>query len=338
MTDLADADYGNPLPDLRPRHEGRHHQRGDYPHAVCELAQTYRFVNISTYAGAIASPPRQPPSTAGLGLQEARRAPRVGRRGDEPARSLPAAGGRRDALPDRHREPDGGGRMPLAAFARLRRCGGRRRPPARRVCPRNRAARRHRLKVIAILAGLLVALIGLVGASQSSRDRRDGPSGDLCDNKFGLCSGMPSSRAGDALSPWLTGLIDDLSGRSGKGPLTFGKLREKGIELVMVTTDITHRVRRRLPVPSRELFFDSAGVEDAVSGAHRPVDGGAPTLGTEPARSKAMRDAMLPRLPLPRRWGSPVVVAARRASASLLISAVPLWALDLELAGEPAGA
>src|SRR5690606_27551369 len=82
-------------------------------------------------------------------------------------------------------------------------------------------------------------------------------------NMFGFCTGMPNSKiGGDALTPWLTALINDYAGKTGAEPLTFGDLWEnaeaggdKQICLEMMTTCLTHGRPYRLPFDQHIFYF-----------------------------------------------------------------------------------
>ena len=188
------------------------------------------------------------------------------------------------------------------------------------------------LAVCAVIAGIVLAVLGLVLAL--GLQLAVGLPRALGRNGFGLCPGLsPEGSAAPALTPWLAALIDDLAAKDGDGPLTFGDLRAKGIELQMMTTNITHRRPHRMPWASRELLFDPHEFRRlfperivAWMEAHPPP------LGTGPDADRTRRrlDALLPLRPFPAPDDLPVVVAARMSlSFPLLICAVPLHALDM---------
>ena len=207
-----------------------------YPHALCEIARTYRFVNVGgTSAGAIAAAAAaaaehgrerggfeklarlpdwvgagenlfrlfqpQPATrpfyrvlTAGLGRTGAGK----WLHGSVRAPALPAHGGRGPRARDRGRRARGGRRL--------------RRPPCRLDGRRDRArGARARLGARApVLLGLPAALAGTSSASAAGF--------------------RPTRGTRPALTTWLSDLVDDLAGKAGGGPLTFGDLRARGVD------------------------------------------------------------------------------------------------------------
>jgi predicted acylesterase/phospholipase RssA len=310
-----------------------------YPHAICELARVYRLVSIGgTSAGAIAAAAaaaaeygRETGGFARLArvpdwLAQDRNLRRLfqpqsgtkrlfglvaaARRRDR-QRALRVAGAAIRAFPGAAL----GGALPgaLLAAAALLLSGS----PA--------------LRVATLVGGILLALVGAAAAVLAAVVLR-GPR-VLTRNGFGLCTGMP---AGDtpALMPWLADLIDDLAGSA--TPLTFGDLRRRGIELAMITTNVTQRRPHRLPFEERVFFFEPEEwrrlfperIVEWLTAHPRPL----PAAGADRERDQHEREAMLPRLPLPDSDDLPVAVAARLSlSFPLLISAVPLWAFDRTL-------
>ena len=186
----------------------------------------------------------------------------------------------------------------------------------------------------AVVAGILLALLGLAVALGLRLGI--GLPKALGENGFGLCSGLsPTDSATPALTPWLADLVDDLAAKDGRaaGPLTFGDLGARGIDLQMMTTNVTHRRPHRMPWSSRELLFDPAELRllfperiVAWMEAHPPPAG----AGRDAERTRRRLEALAPLRPFPAPDDLPVVVAARMSlSFPLLISAVPLRALDM---------
>jgi hypothetical protein len=150
------------------------------------------------------------------------------------------------------------------------------------------------------------------------------------------------------LTYWLADEIDGLAGRAGAGPpLTFGELKARGIELAMLTSNLTHQRPYRLPF-REAISFNSAGYFFSLERfrrlfpervlrhllAHPPVGEGS-REGRELSRDERewllfcelMRRRGLH--PLPAADDLPVVVATRLSlSFPLLLSAVALSAVD----------
>jgi hypothetical protein len=187
------------------------------------------------------------------------------------------------------------------------------------------------LAVCAVVAGVVLALLGL--ALALGLRLAVGLPRALGRNGFGMCSGMSPDGAPPALTPWLADLIDDLAGKDSERPLTFGDLRERGIDLQMMTTNVTHRRPQRMPWTNRELFFDPDELRRVFP--ERVVDWmeeHPPPLGEGRRAERARRlfEALEPLRPFPAPDDLPVVVAARMSlSFPLLVSAVPLRALDM---------
>jgi predicted acylesterase/phospholipase RssA len=310
-----------------------------YPHALCELARTYRFASVGgTSAGAIAA--------AGAAAAEHGR----DRGGFEKLAALPEWIGAGDNLL-RLFQPQPGTRPFFRLFtAGLGRTGagkwlrvagsalssfplaaGFGLAPGLALVVLALWTGSGALAVCAVIAGLVLALLGLTLAL--GLRLAVGLPKALGRNMFGLCSGLRSSgETTPALSEWLADLVDDLAGKE-SGPLTFGDLRAKGIDLQMMTTNVTHRRPHRMPWGSRELVFDPSELrrlfpERIVSWmeTHPPRLGD----GREAERTRRRLEALLPLRPFPAPDELPVVVAARMSlSFPLLISAVPLHALDM---------
>lgn len=158
------------------------------------------------------------------------------------------------------------------------------------------------LGVVGFVIGVLVALV---------RDVKK----KVPENFYGLCSGNGEG----ALSPWLHELFQKLSGKK-DAPLTFGDLQGDGIELLMMTTSLTHGRPYRVPLEERGFFFKEADFLRLF-----PKD----VVDYMKSKSEAGPNDVL-RFPSPK--DLPVLVGTRMSlSFPLLISAVPLWAVDHEL-------
>jgi hypothetical protein len=209
------------------------------------------------------------------------------------------------------------------------------------------------VRILGGAVGLVILLLG--GLSVVAWTFYRAVTRRIAANGFGLCSGMGDAGAAagswDAspvkpLTEWLASLIDDLAGNDPQGahPLTFGDLWRGGgpedpaVNLHMMTTSLTHGRPYRLPFQTDIWFFDPVElrkrfperVVDWMERHPRP-------LPSQPARRR--RDRVFRRLmelqglrPMPEAEDLPVVVAARLSlSFPLLISAVPLHAVDWSL-------
>lgn len=184
------------------------------------------------------------------------------------------------------------------------------------------------LSLIAIAAAIAVAIV--------SQLRRAVP-----DNFYGLCNGSTSADAGPdtpGLTPWLSSLIHCLAGQPAGRPLTFGDLWGEGgrdktdVDLQMMTTSLTHGRPYRLPFSgTEENLFSFKASEFAQL---FPPDVVAWLLAHSPTTpEQAAANDGLYRLPPSR--DVPIVVAARMSlSFPVLLSAVPLYAVDF---GRPGG-
>jgi predicted acylesterase/phospholipase RssA len=191
-------------------------------------------------------------------------------------------------------------------------------------------ARAMPLRVIsALFWGFLVA--GIIFVWQAARAIRG--------NAFGMCTGMPAhlrSRE-PALTPWMAGLLDEMAGITGKkagGPLTFGDLQGRQINLEVMTTNLTHGWPVRLPFSSRELFFDPGELRSFFPGEIVEWMERHPFVPEEDDDRELIQRIVTqtPYRPLPDPADLPVVVAARMSlSFPVLISAIPLYAVDWSL-------
>ena len=327
VTDLAEADYSAAALECDIVMKGGITSGVVYPHAVCELAQTYRFKSIGgTSAGAIAAAATAAAELgrAEGGFNELARLPAwIGSGRNlldlfQPQRSMrrlyavvrsAASGGPLRALLAAL------GHYPLAAAALL--------APGVVLAVLAAVDGGGLLRWWGIAAGVLLALGGLLVGLPAFLAWR--ATRLLPENGYGFCSGAPGGRgAPEALTPWLTDLIDQLAGARGgaAGPLTFGELRAAGLRLEMMTTNVTNRTARRLPWDDRTFWFDP----DELRGLFPER-----VVAHMEAHPPAGRDAegMLPLRPLPAPDDLPVVVATRMSlSFPVLLSAVPLHRVD----------
>ena len=164
-----------------------------------------------------------------------------------------------------------------------------------------------------------------MSSATPARSRRPG---------FGLCSGhTPPTATTPALTPWLHETFQTLAGRSVTDPpLTFADLREAGITLKLMTTNLSRRQPLAMPWDGSGYYFDPAHFrtlfpEEVVEQMERsplpPVQTDEDWLATVAAEHAA------PLRHFPASADLPIVVAVRMSlSFPGLISAVPLHAVD----------
>ncbi|HZB06609.1 MAG TPA: hypothetical protein VE449_08460 [Thermoleophilaceae bacterium] len=342
MTDLADVDYTNPTRECDIVMKGGITSGVVYPHAICELARTYRFVNVGgTSAGAIAA--------------AATAAAEVGRdKGGfaELARLPEWLGGDRhlQELFQPQKSTEGLFRMLLASLEHKRAkwlfillTGLRRFPlgallgalPGIGLVVLAALSEGGAVRWAALAAGIVLALIGAVAGLTVAVMRR--ATRAIPDNLYGMCSGTaPEGSRKPALTPWLTDLIERCAGRDGSegAPLTFGDLdRAGGPQLAMMTTNVTNHTAHRMPWSSQEFWFDPAefrrlfpdGVVDHMIAKPPPL----PEGDAKRHEAELHRELLQPLRPLPGPDDLPLVVAARMSlSFPILLSAVPLHRID----------
>jgi hypothetical protein len=179
---------------------------------------------------------------------------------------------------------------------------------------------------IGIIFAVLLALVGVAGAIAGSVAIR--VCKDLPANNFGLCSGMstPGSHL-PALTEWLTTEFNQIANQSSGGPLTFGDLKHRGIELKMLTTDLSSGTQDQLPFSGSIWGFCPTEFADLFPDTvvqwlkdHSPDPAGSPEREQLRAEGK---------WPLPAAEDLPVIVGVRMSlSFPGLLSTVPLWAID----------
>jgi hypothetical protein len=188
------------------------------------------------------------------------------------------------------------------------------------------------LVVLVVAAGILARFIGRVAGAV----RAVGASAPqaIAENFHGLCNGStPSGSKDQALTDWLYTTLQSLAGRDDDGvpaesrttPVTYGELRAAGIDLVTVTTDLSHGTSESFPLRGGGWAFDEAEMRMLFPAAvvdHLVESGAQPT---DEARRRALDDAGL--RPLPDPDALPIIFGARISlSFPLLLSAVPLYA------------
>jgi len=293
-----------------------------YPAAVCELARDFEFANIGgTSAGAIAAAltaaaeyRRQHGSSAGF---------------DELA-ALPAWLGETDG--DRSRllrlfQPVGSLAPLLDAF--MRRSLGALLHGFHRFSGAVAAITAVMLAVIAaaayalspgaisvgliVVAFMVIAFGAVAYVVATVIDALFVAGKELPKNGFGICSGMGDN----ALTQWLAGKIDAIAQRPAEAPLTYGDLDRAGIHVEMMTTNLTHGRPYTLPFENNVFMFVPSELERLFP--KRIVD-------WLVAHSPQSDDGFYA---LPEAADLPLVVMARMSlSFPILLSAIPLYAID----------
>jgi predicted acylesterase/phospholipase RssA len=185
-------------------------------------------------------------------------------------------------------------------------------------------------------AGIVVsfALMGIGGATTLAlaAEARETATG-IAAQGFGICVGSngPDARPATAddpglLTDWLASRIDFVAGVD--RPLIVSDLAERGIDLQVMTTNLTHGRPMCFPFSGRVFMFDPVElgtyfppgvIEALVEGEQPATENGVPLLSAD--RRPLYRLPPADRLP---------VILAARISLSFpgLISAVPLYAVD----------
>ena len=186
--------------------------------------------------------------------------------------------------------------------------------------------------VLAVVVGLVACVVGLALALLSGvlADL-----GRLPSVGFGMSSGRGADDTALALTPWLYRRLQELAGRPYERPLTFGDLRPDELELKMMTTNLSRAQPMPMPWNDDVYFFEPAEFE-ALFGpvVVRAMVEHPPPLPSGPVaaltREVLLRHAGSKR-PFPRADDLPIIVATRMSlSFPLLISAIPLYAVDNE--------
>jgi len=208
--------------------------------------------------------------------------------------------------------------------------------------------------VAAIVAAVPLLAVGLAAAALLFlRDalRGLGPEGN-----YGMCSGYAApedahddaQRAGDPpLTTWLADALNQLAGKAGQAPITFGDLTQQGISLALMTTDLTNGRPYRLPFAEsdRGKYFFSEGdfrrlfppavVDVMVAGAKALLDASRTATTDRQRRLYKVWSHATNRtdhLPFPDADALPLVVGARLSlSFPVLLQAVPLYSIDWTL-------
>jgi predicted acylesterase/phospholipase RssA len=193
---------------------------------------------------------------------------------------------------------------------------------------------------IGLIGGLILAVIGAVVGAVVGAWRT--LSHQVPDNLFGLCSGRGGSEAAPALTDWLHNYFQELAGRGPEdAPVTFADLASQGINLRVMTTNLSQRRPMAMPWAEAGFFFRRSDWQElfppqVVEWMSRPEhapDGPKGGVRAREFRERVEAAAQQGLVPLPYGDLLPVVVAVRMSlSFPLLISAVPMasteWSTD----------
>ena len=315
-----------------------------YPLAVVELAKTYRFRNIGgTSAGAIAAATAaaelgRDQSGGGFGLLEA-----LPNWLQEPANDK--SGSRLQALFQPQPETrslfgillaalEPGNKVWNLALAALKAFW-----PSVIVgaLPALLALWLLRSAVgLEVVFGVLLLFFGVVAAILYRVFQ--GVTREIPANRFGLCNGYrPRAEVAGpdpALTEWLHGYLNELAGRNeDDSPLTFAHLQKANINLLMMTTNLTHGLPQRLPFETKLFFYNPAEFAQLFP----------PAVIAHLERYNQTQGGSAVRLPngqdllrFPQGDDLPIVVAVRMSlSFPLLLSAMPLYAFEAKDGSRP---
>jgi hypothetical protein len=195
------------------------------------------------------------------------------------------------------------------------------------------------LFVIALVAGIVSGVIFMVVTAAA---------GAVCDvlwrlpeNGYGMCSGSKGPDANETdddppLTDWLHKFFQEVGNRTYRDdPLTFGDLwstdkdtKERDIELVLMTTNVTRGISQRLPFLEGswgQLFFNKKEFEVLFPGpiVEHMWEKSAPVRNTKVDVPEGYRA-------LPAPADLPILLGARMSlSFPFLLSAVPLYAANV---------
>lgn len=182
-----------------------------------------------------------------------------------------------------------------------------------------------------ILSGLIGVLVLGIGVLAAVAFGLYQSVSQLPQNGFGLCSGyrpvLDEETADPPLTEWLHQYLNSLAGRPADGPpLTFADLRSANINLMMMTTDLTHGLPQRLPFDTGMFFYDPEEfrklfppqVNDYLKSFNATLEAKGKKAQTFPNGKPLKR--------IPEGDDLPVVVAVRMSlSFPVLLSAIPLY-------------
>ncbi|RDH79557.1 hypothetical protein DVS77_04865 [Mycolicibacterium moriokaense] len=191
-----------------------------------------------------------------------------------------------------------------------------------------------------VIGGLVVTVLGGAGGAVWGAARNlAGTAG----TGYGLCTGMPyDNQIGPAaLTPFLHERFQAMAGRPDGRVLTFGDLAGQGIDLRVMTTNLTRRQPMPMPWANQEYFFEPVEMrdlfpDDVVAWMEQNPPRTGPDGNELSAADARSRDLLRAQAGSKRPWPSPndvpVIVATRMSlSFPLLITAVRLYAVDYSL-------
>lgn len=185
--------------------------------------------------------------------------------------------------------------------------------------------------VVGILAGLILALV--IGPGVVAIAILRNALSSLNENNYGLCNGstVPGAKT-PGLTEFLADEIDRLAGRdpATDDPLTFGDLEASRVTLKMLATNVTQAVPVLLPDDLGGFFYQPDEFCDLYP--QRIVDHMEKHARQPEDDEQAMQwAASAPAVRMPELKDLPVVVAVRMSlSFPVLLSAIPLWAVDFK--------
>ncbi|HET9103306.1 MAG TPA: patatin-like phospholipase family protein [Solirubrobacteraceae bacterium] len=180
--------------------------------------------------------------------------------------------------------------------------------------------------VLAVVAALVVALLtaGAVLGPLVAIVR--GAWRSLPGAGFGVCSGLASPGAPDALTDWLHASVQRCAGLPPGQPLTFAMLQARGIALRMVATDLGLARPVTMPFAEEQYLFSPAELSALFPAP--VVDHVLAVAGVGPQDRHSTRTWFLPGAQLP------VVIGVRlSASVPVLLSSLRLYTADADADG-----
>jgi hypothetical protein len=188
------------------------------------------------------------------------------------------------------------------------------------------------LSILMIMLGIIIAVLGWIVAVLVAvvDDIKKLPA-----IGFGISSGRGESESDLALTPWLYRRLQELASKPLDQPLTIGDLKQHGVDFQAMTTNLSRAEPLVMPWNNDIYFFKPDEFrklfgDDVV----KEMEGNPPPLPSAPAERRdreVLLQHVLPRRPFPRPEKLPVIVATRMSlSFPLLISAVPLYAIDYD--------